>query len=340
MITVGLVGVGKMGISHMAILGAHPSVDVVAVCDSAAYVRSFLKKQTGIQTFSKVDSMFEACSPDGVFVCTPTSTHFEIARTALGRGMHVFVEKPLTLSAADSERLVELAASRGLINQVGYHNRFIGTFRETRRLVRTGAIGDIYHIDGRAFGQVVIREKRGRTWRTHKTEGGGCLHDYACHVLDLMNFVVGPVERVVSAQLRSVYSADIDDAAYVTTVHQSSVSGYLETNWSDEAHRKMSTTITVYGTKGKIVSDRQEMRVFMKPGQRFDEYGPGWTIRYITDLQEHVDFYLRGEEYTAQIDNFVDSIKNKKQSPDYSFASAAQTDRAIEQISQRAGHSA
>ena len=95
MTRVGLIGAGKMGISHYAILGAHPRVKVVAVCDSMSYVTSALRKHTGIETFKDFRKMIETAELDAVFVATPTASHFEAASHALERGLHVFVEKPL-----------------------------------------------------------------------------------------------------------------------------------------------------------------------------------------------------------------------------------------------------
>jgi predicted dehydrogenase len=332
MIKMGLVGVGKMGISHLAILGAHPQVDVVAICDSATYITSVLRKHSGVTTYKDFGKMLNECKLDGLFIATPTSSHFDLAKTALEKGLHLFVEKPLCLNAEQSEQLAKLAVEKHCVNQVGYHNRFIGTFREMRRLVQAGAIGDVYHVDGRAFGQVVIRPKSGSTWRSKKTEGGGCLHDYACHVLDLMNFVAGPPDDVVSAQLQSIFSTDIEDAVFASFRYPTGATGYLETNWSDESYRKMSTTITVYGTKGKLIADRQELRVYLRSGAEYEQYPAGWTIRYITDLQSPVNYYLRGEEYSAQIDSFVEAIQAGNFKPENSFASAAQTDNIIDQI--------
>lgn len=332
MIKMGLVGVGKMGISHLAILGAHPQVEVAAICDSAGYITSVLRKYSGVTTYKDFGKMLEECQLDGLFIATPTSSHFDLAKTALEKGLHLFVEKPLCLSAEQSEQLANLATEKHCVNQVGYHNRFIGTFREMRRLVQAGAIGDVYHVDGRAFGQVVIRPKSGSTWRSKKTEGGGCLHDYACHVLDLMNFVAGPPDNVLSAQLQSIFSTDIEDAVFATFHYPSGATGYLETNWSDESYRKMSTTITVYGTRGKLIADRQELRVYLRDGAEFEQYPAGWTIRYITDLQAPVNYYLRGEEYSAQIDSFIEAIQAKNFRPENSFASAAETDRIIDRI--------
>lgn len=332
MTRIGLIGVGKMGISHYAILGAHPRADVAAVCDSATYVTSALRKLTGVDTFKDYREMIDSARLDGVFVATPTSTHFDVASYALERGLHVFVEKPLCLDPEQSRRLAERARAANRANQVGYHNRFIGTFVEARRLVRAGAIGEVYHVGGSAFGQVVIRPKSGFTWRAKKSEGGGCLHDYASHVVDLMNYIVGPPEKVLSAHLRSIFSEDTEDAVYALFRYPGGASGQLETNWSDDTYRKMTTTIVVYGTKGKIVADRQELRVYLRAGAGFEAYTPGWTIRYITDLQEPVAFYLRGEEYSAQIDSFMDAVRDGRADHENSFASASETDRVIDQV--------
>lgn len=325
-----------MGVSHYAILGAHPRVEVTSICDSMSYLTSALRKHTGVQTFKDYRQMIDSGGVDCLFIATPTATHFDAASYALARGLHVFVEKPLCLEAAQSKQLAEFARAKSRANQVGYHNRFIGTFRECRRLVREGALGEIYHVSGTSFGQVVIRPKTGLTWRSKKSEGGGCLHDYASHVIDLMNFIVGPPEQVLGAHLRRIFSKDVEDAVYATLRYPGGASGQIETNWSDDSYRKMSTTITVFGTRGKIIVDRQECRVYLRDDAEFESYGAGWTTRYITDLQEPVDFYLRGEEYTAQIDAFVAAAERCDPEHENSFASACETDRVVELI-QKAG---
>jgi predicted dehydrogenase len=332
MIRAGLIGVGKMGISHYAILGAHPGIEMSAICDSATYVTSALRKHTGIEAFKDYRKMIDGAGLDCVFVATPSSAHFDVASYALENGLHVFAEKPLCLDPAQSKRLADLAKEKSRANQVGYHNRFIGTFRETQRLVRAGALGDVYHITGTAFGPVVIRAKSGSTWRSKKSEGGGCLHDYASHVVDLMNFIVGPPEKVLAAHMRSIYSKDVEDAVYALFRYPGGGSGQLETNWSDEAYRKMSTTVTVYGTKGKIVADRQECKIYLRQGAEFEKYPAGWTVRYITDLQEPVAYYLRGEEYSAQVEAFVAAVRRGSPDHENSFASAYETDRIIDLV--------
>jgi predicted dehydrogenase len=331
MLRIGLVGAGKMGISHLAIANAHPSARVVAVCDTMRYVLSALRKHVGVATFTDYRDMIAESQLDALIVATPTATHFECARYALEKGLHLFVEKPLTLSPAESRALSEFAQQRRRVNQVGFHNRFIGTFREARRLLAAGALGRLAHVRGSAFGPVVTKEP-GSTWRSRKSEGGGCLHDYACHVVDLMNFVVGPPEGVAGARLQTIFSKDVEDAVYAIFTYANGMSGSLETNWSDETHRKMTTSLVVQGTNGRLVVDRQELKVHLT--QPFEDYGVGWTLRYITGLQEPVDFYLRGEEYSAQMGSFIRAIVQGDGAQENSFASAYETDRVLDLIGQ------
>ncbi len=297
-IRIGIVGAGKMGISHFAIANALPDTAVVAVCDTSRYVISVLKKYAGVQTFTSYQEMIDEARPDAVIIATPTSTHFECAKYALERDVHLFVEKPLTLSPAESGALSKLAVHRRRINQVGFHNRFIGTFQEAQRLVRAGALGKVSNIHGSAFGQVVVKEQN-RTWRASKSEGGGCLHDYASHVIDLMNFLVGPPTRVQGASLR-----------------------------------KMTTTVTIHGTGGKLIVDRQELKVYLREPRGFEDYVEGWNTRYITGLQKPVGFYLRGEEYSAQVEAFTEAIRTGNMAHENSFASAYETDRVVDLILQ------
>jgi predicted dehydrogenase len=332
-IRVGIVGAGKMGLSHFAIANALPSVSVVAVCDTSRYVCSILRKYAGVETYSGYQELIAEAKVDCLIVATPTSTHFPLAKQALEKGLHLFVEKPLTLSPADSRALADLAIERKRVNQVGFHNRFIGTFQEARRLIRAGALGTVTNIHGSAFGQVVIKES-GSTWRSRKSEGGGCLHDYACHVVNLMDFLVGPPRRVSGARIQIIFSNDVEDAVSAVFDYGEKMSGILETNWSDDTVRKMSTTVTVHGTQGKLVVDRQELKLYLRDGCAFESYAEGWTSRYITELQKAVPFYLRGEEYSAQLVAFFDSIRNEDLAHENSFASSYETDRVLHMIKQ------
>ena len=332
MIRTAMVGLGKMGLSHLAILRAHPSLEMVAGCDSTAYLTDILTKYSGLKCHDNFDRMLEQEKLDALVVATPSKLHASMVRKALERGLHVFCEKPFVLDVAEGEPLAALAEAKGLVNQVGYHYRFVGAFIEAQRIVESGALGTVHHVRAEAYGPVVLRPKGG-TWRSAKSEGGGALYDYACHAIDLVNFVVGTPASVDGVVRRGVFSQDVDDEIYCTLRYADGASGQLSVNWSDESFRKMSTRISVWGTNGRLTADRQECQIYLRePHAALPGAPKGWTIRYTTDLTEEVWYYLRGEEYSAQIDYFARSIEAGRTNGQNTFRSALDADRVVSMI--------
>ncbi|HHX90917.1 MAG TPA: gfo/Idh/MocA family oxidoreductase, partial [Paracoccus sp.] len=108
----------------------------------------------------------------------------------------------------------------------------------------------------------------------------------------------------------------------------------LSVNWSDDSFRKMTTRIELIGTKGRVNADRQECQLYLReehpalPGMR-----KGWNVQYTTELTEDPWFYLRGEEYSAQIADFVEAVRDgRTRAVENDFRSAAMTDRTLDMI--------
>jgi scyllo-inositol 2-dehydrogenase (NADP+) len=328
-IRVGVVGLGKMGLSHHALFNAHPEVELAGLCDSSGYVLGVMKRYTDVATYGDYGEMLERAGLDAVVIATPTRSHAGMIEAALERGLHVFCEKPLTLDPRDAERLARLGEERGAATQVGYHNRFVAAFGEVKSLLEAGAIGDVTHVFGEAYGPVVLKPK-GKTWRSSSVEGGGCLYDYAAHVINLVNWYVGEPLGVGGTVLPRFFSRETDDGAFGTLYFDGGRTGQISVNWSDESYRKMTTRINVWGTAGRIFADRQECQAYLRDGALAPAgYEQGWNVRYTTDLTAPVWFYLRGEEYSAQVEAFVEKAGSASVEGANDFASAAVTDRTI-----------
>lgn len=337
MIRVGVVGLGKMGMSHLSIFRAHPEVKLAGICDPTGYLLAVLGKYTGIPTYPDLDAMLANQELDAVVIATPSALHATMVRTALEHDLHVFCEKPFCLDPADSDELARLAESRNLVTQVGYHYRFVGAFREIKRLLDAGAIGDVTLAQAEAFGPVVLKPQ-GSTWRSKKQLGGGSLYDYAAHPLNLLNWYLGTPTGVAGTVLQPVFSAETDDQVAATLRFPSGATGQITVNWSDESERKMSTKITLWGTQGRIHADRQEIQVYLREGATVPEgYRRGWNVKYTTELTEEVWFYLRGEEYSAQVDDFVTRAVQGRTDGVNTFTAAAATDRTLAMMVADAG---
>jgi predicted dehydrogenase len=218
-----------------------------------------------------------------------------------------------------------------VINQVGYHNKFIGTFTETKKLLDSGFLGNITHFSGSMSGPVVVNSKDG-TWRANPDEGGGCLMDYAAHLLDLINHLIGKLESVKGADLISIYSKNVEDAIFCLLETSNGIHGMINVNWSDDTFRKMSTSLIIHCEKGKIEVDTTELKVYFKTADVPPSYEKGWNIRHINTLTPSVNYYLRGEEYSLQIDKFIGALNGTTANDINTFETAFQTDLIIDKI--------
>jgi predicted dehydrogenase len=267
---------------------------------------------------------------DAVLIATPPKVHAGMVRAALDKGLHVFCEKPFCLTTRDGDELVQLGRQKGLVNQVGYHYRFVSTFQEVKRLLDMQAIGEVTHVLAEAYGPLLLRPK-GTTWRTQRSEGGGCLYDYAAHPINLVTWYLGSSYGVGGTVLNGVFSKE--DEVFSTLYFRNGKSAQISVTWSDESCRRMTTRVTIWGKAGRIFADRQECQVYLRDTAQIPRnYKQGWNIRYTTDLTEPVWFYIRGEEFSAQLDYFVTCIERKSSENVNSFASAVETDRVISMI--------
>lgn len=335
-VNIAVVGLGKMGLSHFSMVNAHPQAATVA-CDGSGFLVDVLSKNIAAPIHKDYATMLSEVPLDAVVIATPSRLHAPMVMAALDAGLHVFCEKPFCLDWQDSAALTERAERDGRVAQVGYHYRYVGAFREMKRILESGALGTVTHVLAEAYGPVVLRPKRS-TWRTDNAEGGGCLYDYAAHPLNLLNWFFGMPDRVSGSVLDHVFSEATDDQVFSTLQWNEGPTAQLSVNWSDESHRKMSTTISMIGTNGRLYADRQECQLYLrKPVATLPDYEAGWTVRYTTELTEDAWFYLRGEEYSAQLDDFITAIASgNTRATENDFGSAMQTDKTMAMIIENA----
>ena len=325
-----VVGAGRMGLTHLAILRTHPNVSIVALCDSSALIGSRLAKQVGVEFSSRFEELIEGESPDFVVIATPTASHHSLAKQALERGVHAFVEKPLALSGEESDDLVAIAEENDVVLSVGYVNRFNDVFLEARRLLSIGALGEIKHVRSIMYGRTVLHDVSG-SWRGKASKGGGVLREFGVHGLDLMQFLRASCPTVVAARQLRVHSQEVADATYALMEWKDGAVGQVEINWSDPSYRKPSNLIEVYGDNGRLAVNQHELHVYLRKDVD-PRYRSGWTTRYITDLITPVRFYLRGVEFTRQLDNFVAAMEKGSATSGAPGKDAAKIDRLVEAI--------
>ncbi len=190
----GVIGVGHLGQHHARHYATLPGVTLAGVCDAAPDRAKLIADRHGVQAWTDLLDLLQQV--DLVSVAAPTSAHFAAARQCLEAGKHVLVEKPIAVTSAEAHELVELAARRGCLLQVGHSERFNPIMQRMRS-----------HIERPAF----IEGHRLSAFGERGTDVDVVL-DLMIHDLDLvLSFNPGPVEEVRAAGV-PVLSSNIDIA--------------------------------------------------------------------------------------------------------------------------------
>jgi len=332
-----IIGAGRMGITHQAIINTHPEVDVVAIADPSALITKLLSKYAKVATYKDYRSLLDKEALDGVLLCTPPASNDEILRELHDRRLHAFVEKPFTLSAARGAEMARLFDAAGLVNQVGYVNRFNDIFVRARDWLGAGLLGDPLRFRSEMYSRTIIGEQGEEGWRATHASGGGAMYEMASHAIDLIAFLFGKPKRVGGTCLTKVWSKQVEDIVGGSFFYPSGLTGSIAVNWSDPSYRKPTNKIEIFGTRGKLLADQHGMKIFLTDPSPEHELKAGWNQVYITDVFSNVPFYLRGIEFTAQLYHFVDCIRGRAQSR-CSFADGVAVLEVIDDMFRDAAH--
>lgn len=162
-----------------------------------------------------------------VHLATPNRLHFEHAKAALAAGKHVVCEKPLAMTSAETAELVRLAAARpDLVAAVNYNVRFYPLCLEARERVRSGQVGDLFHVTG-SYLQDWLLYPTDFNWRVLAEDGGDlrAVADIGTHWLDLVTFVTGLEVEAVCADLQTVHPERLRPAGGTETFIRSASGG-------------------------------------------------------------------------------------------------------------------
>jgi predicted dehydrogenase len=330
---VGIVGAGRMGITHHAIINSHPNVEVAALADPSTVMNSMLEKYIGVRTYKDHASMLEREALDAVLVCTPPALNRAILEHVHRKRLHAFVEKPFALSARDGRELTEMFASAKLVTQVGYVNRFNDAFAAAKRFIDGGLVGPVVRFRSEMYSSTIIRDQDESGWRSSHAQGGGAVFEMASHSIDLINYLFGRPDRVAGTWMSKVYSKNVEDIVSSSLLYRDGRAGQLYVNWSDPSYRKPTNKLEVFGRRGRILADQHGLKIHLSEPSEAHGLKAGWNALSITDVFTPVPFYVRGLEFTSQLYHFVDSIRNGGLQPTRcSFADATATLEIIENL--------
>lgn len=222
-VRVGLAGLGRFGKLHAAVLANLPGVKLAALCDPRGDEVSALTERYGATGYGDFAAMLNSEELDAVFIVSPEPLHAEQATLALQRGVAVFVEKPLAMTAAEGEQVAALAAQAGLPLQVGFVLRFDVQHTLLKAEIARGALGDI----------VSIRTKRNisRAWFPDFGDRAHPVQESSIHDIDLVLWLAdSEVVRVHSIE-RNLSGLRYPDASWGLLEFASGAVAIVESSW-------------------------------------------------------------------------------------------------------------
>lgn len=330
-VRIGVIGMGRMGLTHFSIINMHPAVDVVAVADTSNLMLDMMKKYLpNVQMFTDFNDLLNSGMVDAVIVCTPSSLHYPVCKLAYEKGISVFCEKPFTTDPAKSSELADLFESKGLVNQVGYVFRFDPVYSKVKELVDKQIIGKICHVNAQFLSATITKPQTEKGWRSKRENGGGATYEMGSHIIDLMEYLFGKPNKVIGSLLNSVYSESVEDICEAEVSYGDNITANIHVNWSDYTYRKPMLKLDIHGTKGKILADHYGYKVFLREAN--ENLPQGWTTIPMNMIPDPAPFYVRGTNFTNQLFSFADAVKESKTASGCSFRSATHTQEVIHAI--------
>ena len=252
-IRLGIIGTGYGAAVLLPAFRATERFEIVAMVGRNGIQAEMIAAKCGIaKAFDDADRMLDWGRLDAVAVAVPPHGQERIVLSAIGRGLHVFAEKPLALTVEGARRMRASAVAAEVANLVDFNFREIAAFGVARDMIRVGAIGVLRHVVVTWQLESYANRMRLSNWKADQQSGGGSLFNFVSHSLDYLECLVGPIEGL-SARLAGLPGDARPNDAFVAITF--AISGGVAGNltMSAAAYKGSGHRIEIYGEDGALV---------------------------------------------------------------------------------------
>ena len=237
-IKVGAIGCGYWGPNLIRNFVENPSSDVIIVSDLQKERLSKIKvSYPNLEITKNYQDIFNK-NLDAVIIATPPATHYKIARECMDHGLHVLVEKPLTLKSKEAEELIEISKNKDLVLMVGHTFEYNAAVHTLKNLIESGELGQIYYVNAARLNLGLFQRDLNVLW------------DLAPHDLSILMYILNRTPISVSAHGMSFVNEGIHDIAYLNLVFPDHILAHIHVSWLDPSKVRL---ITVVGSKKMVV---------------------------------------------------------------------------------------
>ncbi len=296
------IGIGRWGKNLLRNYSQMPEVEVKVVCDFNEQLIDAAKQTYPNLKFTlKDEDIFNDPEIQALVIATQASTHFEIAKKALERGIHVFIEKPIVLKTQDLIELGKIAKAKNLILMEGHLLLYHGAVIAMQQAIQKGLIGDLTHLYFRRTNLGAIRFKENAMW------------DFAPHDFSVVYFLYDQNPTVIRSEGGAYFQKGIEEVVFTTVRFKSGVIAHLHESWIDPFKERK---IIAVGTKGMLVLDELATDGCIKWVKKHVEHNEHFKheverFKYVDEGVEVLPYDTR-EPLRMECEHFIESILNKK----------------------------
>jgi UDP-N-acetyl-2-amino-2-deoxyglucuronate dehydrogenase len=250
-VRVALVGCGRISRNHLEAIDKVQGVRLVAVADSDVERARAVGTARNVPAFGSLDEMLAAVSSDLVSICTPSGMHPQHGIIAARAGRHVLTEKPMAISLAAADELVQACDAAGVQLFVVKQNRLNPAIQLLKRAVDKGRFGRLY------MANVTVRWTRPQSyydaepWRGTWEFDGGAFMNQASHYVDLMQWLMGPAESVMAKTATQARRIEAEDSGVAVVKFRSGALGVMEVSVLTFP-KNLEGSITILGETGSV----------------------------------------------------------------------------------------
>jgi UDP-N-acetyl-2-amino-2-deoxyglucuronate dehydrogenase len=251
-IRIALVGCGRIAQKHLEAIGAHRDrIELVAVCDSDPAALDAAVTSTGVRGFGSLTSLLADSAADVVVLCTPSGQHSAQTIQIAAAGRHVITEKPMATRWADGKGMVEACDAANVRLFVVKQNRRNPTLQLLKRAVEQKRFGRIYMVNLNVFWSRPQSYYNSAKWRGTWEFDGGALMNQASHYVDLIDWLIGPVESVQAYTATLARDIQVEDSAVVGIRWRSGALGSMNVTMLTYP-KNYEGSITILGETGTV----------------------------------------------------------------------------------------
>lgn len=312
----GLVGAGGIAQAYAQAFNDSKCCDLVAVADVRGDAANALAEIVGGKCFNDYRQLADL-ELDAVIIATPPVSHPEIGCFFMERGTPVLCEKPLCLSVAEAERMIETAAANNVLFTMASKFRYCDDVVKAKGILASGMLGEVLQFEN-AFTAKVDMSQR---WNSNaEMSGGGVLIDNGTHSVDIIRYFLGGIESVLVVDAGGTQGLSVDENVKMFAKTKNNVTASVDLTWG--INKELPNFISIYGSNGTLHIGWRESKYKLNSNPDWTVFGSG---------------YDKVASFKGKIENFAHALRGKEElfiKPEDALASVRVIEAAYRSLKQ------